>query len=115
MTSGSVHANANYNGIYRARDGRVRVRMPYYGYMLTQQALAGGASILSRGVAGECKAWTLKGDRTGDLRVLVLNKRNATDCAVDLKLNADQAARFADTAAVDYLFAGGGLYERCGP
>jgi hypothetical protein len=115
VTSGSVHANANYNGLYAARDGRVRVRMPYYGYLLTQQALAGGATIVSRGVAGECKAWTLKGDRAGDLRVLVLNKKNATDCGVDLKMNAEQAARFADTAAVDYLYAGGGLTERWVP
>lgn len=39
---------------------------------------------------GECKAWVLKGHKKGDLRVLVVNKVNAKDCGVDIKLSKEQ-------------------------
>ena len=81
--------------------------MPYYGMLLVQQALAGGADMLDRGEAGECTAFVLKGRAADDLRVLVVNKAQKGDCAVDLKLTAEQAAQYADTATVDYLYAGG--------
>lgn len=53
------------------------------------------------------------------VQVLALNKVNAKDCAVDVKLNTEQMGRFNDTADVDYLYAGAvqGLgqvqYYRC--
>lgn len=67
--------NANYNAIDYI-GGRVRVRMPYYGYLMVQQAMDGGADIVSKAVTGECKAWVLRGQKNGDLRVLVVNKVN---------------------------------------
>ncbi|KAI8465096.1 MAG: hypothetical protein J3K34DRAFT_438146 [Monoraphidium minutum] len=103
--------NANYNAVDYL-NGRVRVRMPFYGYLLLQQALDGGADILSRSVSGECKVWVLKGHKAGDLRVLVLNKVNYKDCGVDVKLSADQNKRYKNEADVDYLYAGNGLYEK---
>jgi hypothetical protein len=103
----AIARNANYNAIDWLPDNRVRVRMPYYGMLLVQQALAGGADMLDRNTAGECTAFVLKGRAASDLRVLVVNKAQKGDCAVDLKLTPEQAAKYADTASVDYLYAGG--------
>jgi hypothetical protein len=91
---------------------KVRVRMPYFGYQMLQKALDGGAEILARQVVGECKAYVLRTPKTGGLRVLVVNKVQKKDCGVDVQLTAEQAARLADVAQVDYLYAGGGLYEK---
>lgn len=102
--------NANYNAVDQL-GGRVRVRLPFYGLLLLQQALSGGAGLVGRSIVGECKVWLLKAHKNGDLRALVLNKVDYKDCAVDVQLNLDQMRRFSDTADVDYLFASHGLYE----
>lgn len=102
----------NYNAVDVTLDGRVRVRMSFYGFMMLQQALDGGASIVARSVVNQCKVWVLRSDRNGGLRVLVVNKINTKDCGVDIKLTREQAKRFSNEADVDYLFAGFGLYER---
>jgi len=107
--------NANYNAIDNKGPSNpkksVRVRMPYMGMLLLQQALDGGAEILARDAVGECKAYVLRTPATGALRVLVLNKVQNKDCAVDVRMTPEQAARYATNAHVDYLYAGKGLYE----
>ncbi len=48
--------NANYNAIdYHALTERVRARHPYWGYLMLQHALEGGADIIGREINGECK------------------------------------------------------------
>jgi hypothetical protein len=109
----SQSGNANYNAIdYQSAGSRVRVKLPFYGYMLLQQALSGGADILSRSVNGECKVWLLKGRKTGGLRAVVLNKSGkGHECGADIKLNAYQMKAFAPRANAYYMFAAQGIWD----
>jgi hypothetical protein len=105
--------NANYNAIdFHATSSRVRAKLPFWGYMLLQQALSGGADILSRAISGECKVWLLKGRKTGGLRAVVLNKSaKGHECGADIKLNADQMRRYSSEANAYYMWASRGIWD----
>ncbi|KIY97001.1 hypothetical protein MNEG_10962 [Monoraphidium neglectum] len=106
-------SNANYNAIYYQADAnRVRVRQPLYGYVMLQQALAGGADVIGRAIAGDCKVWLLKGRAKGDLRAVVLNKADGKECAANVQLSADQLRRYAPSGDAQYMYAAAGLKDR---
>lgn len=107
-------SNANYNAIdVNIATNRVRARNPLWGYVMLQEALEGGADIVGRAISGECKVWTLKGRKDGSLRVLVINKASGgKQCAADVKLSGEQAARYAAKGLAHYLWAKGGLEDR---
>jgi hypothetical protein len=91
----------------------VRARLPLYGYLMLQQALSGGASIAGRALAGECKAWLLRGRKAGDLRLLVVNKDGGgKECGANLALTPEQLRRHGDAGQAHYMYAFGGLDER---
>lgn len=105
--------NANYNAIsYNATTSDVRVRIPFYGYLMLQQALAGGASITGRQISGGCKVWTLKGSKKGDIRFVVINKSPDKECGANVKLDIGQMKRYADVGEAHYMYAALGLLER---
>ncbi|KAI8471732.1 MAG: hypothetical protein J3K34DRAFT_458144 [Monoraphidium minutum] len=107
------NSNANYNAIYyNAVTNRVRARQPLWGYVMLQQALAGGADITGRFISGECKVWLLRGRKDGSLRILVINKADGVECAANVALDAAQAAKYADKGMAHYLYASSGLSDR---
>ena len=80
---------------------------------MLQQALAGGADILSRSISGECKVWLLRGRGGGELRAVVINKdARGRECGVDIRLAPDQLKRYAPEAAARYMYAAAGLSDR---
>jgi hypothetical protein len=98
---------------YNATTGRVRARLPLYGYLMLQQALGGGASIVGRALAGECKAWLLKGSKAPDLRLLLINKDpGGKECGANFALSPAQLRRYADTGLAHYMYASAGVDER---
>ena len=72
-----------------ASSGRsaVFVRPPYYGYLLFQQAVSKGVSLLAKQVQGPApiKIWPLR--HADELRVVILNKDPARDARVRLSLD----------------------------
>jgi len=103
-------SNAAYNAIaYDANTDQVRARIPLYGYLMLQQALAGGADVLARSVSGGCKVWLLRGRKAGDLRAVIINKDDAKECAADLRLGQDQ--QYASVGEARYMYASAGLDE----
>ncbi|KAI8465098.1 MAG: hypothetical protein J3K34DRAFT_438150 [Monoraphidium minutum] len=111
----SRHGNANYNAIsYDAVAGTIHARLPYYGYLMLQQSLAGGADILGRSISPSgCKAWLLRGRKDGSLRAVVINKNgDGKECAADIVLSEDEIAKHADCAEAEYMYAPGGIDER---
>ncbi|KAI8465097.1 MAG: hypothetical protein J3K34DRAFT_95524 [Monoraphidium minutum] len=110
----SRNGNANYNAIaFNADSGTVRIKLPLYGYLMLQQALAGGADIVGRAISGSgCKAWLLRGRKDGSLRAVVINKNgDGKECAADVALTSEQMKRQAELAEAHYIYAPAGLDE----
>lgn len=61
------------------------------------------------------QVWLLRGRKTGSLRAVVLNKAGGgRECAADIRLTAEQLARYAAQATGRYMYVSGGLSDRCG-
>jgi hypothetical protein len=104
--------NAAYNAIqFDAAANQVRARIPLYGYLMLQQALAGGADVLARSSAGGCKVWLLQARKSGDLRAVVINTDGKKGCGVDVRLTAEQMKRYGGAGEAHYMYASGGLSE----
>lgn len=62
----------------------------------------------------ENQVWLLRGRRTGDLRILVINKdAKGKECGADVRLSPEQLKKYSAQGLAHYMYAAAGINDRC--
>jgi hypothetical protein len=89
----------------------VVLRPPFYGMLLFQQAVRGGAILLGKqqlsGDTGHIKVWPLMDTANGELRFVLINKHPHQAATQVLRLPADSSSSYQSIAALSRLVAQG--------